>query len=160
MDLPDNGKVYEHEFPYKNKTVILAQAADQTQHLLYLLNRTLPKSKPPKMYFMSIGTNNIGSARESPDLALAGIVALVDKLRNHSNATILLSALLPRYDDVVYDFQAPNCPWNDRIKELNVKLADFAAKRGPGVQLVDCSHVFAPVRNGSFHDIYSDMPDL
>eukprot|EP00747_Dinoflagellata_sp_TGD_P165633 gnl/TRDRNA2_/TRDRNA2_187176_c0_seq1.p1 gnl/TRDRNA2_/TRDRNA2_187176_c0~~gnl/TRDRNA2_/TRDRNA2_187176_c0_seq1.p1 ORF type:complete len:346 (+),score=36.83 gnl/TRDRNA2_/TRDRNA2_187176_c0_seq1:45-1082(+) len=117
--------------PKKWRPLILARAGDQTHHTLFNLGHTLPLLKTPKVFFVMIGTNNVGGqGRFGAEDTAAGVKAVVSKLRQaHPGAKVLLHGILPRSD----------LPVQDTIDRANELIRQDVQ---PGVHYIDCGHVF------------------
>jgi len=124
------------------RSLVLAGASDQTQHTLKLLEATLPLLREPQIFFVMIGTNNIGplGAFSAADTA-RGVRAVVDAIRAaHTHARVLVHSILPRSDIFC---AASRLQCQDTIEAVNGQLEAFARDAGRGVKHVDCSGVFA-----------------
>ena len=98
--------------------------ADRTQNILWRLEHGELDGVNPKIVVVLAGTNNVGpqarDARTTAEIA-RGVKAIVDLCRQKApNATIVLTAVFPRYDNV------EALPTIDRI---NRQLATFADGR-------------------------------
>ena len=104
--------------------------ADTTQNILWRLDEGELDGVHPKVIVLLAGTNNIGSHRTlaDPDAAVAdvtrGIEAILDEMRGKApEATIILTAIFPRNDNMAY------LPVIDQVNANLVKLADGRAVR-------------------------------
>eukprot|EP00747_Dinoflagellata_sp_TGD_P158435 gnl/TRDRNA2_/TRDRNA2_177817_c0_seq20.p1 gnl/TRDRNA2_/TRDRNA2_177817_c0~~gnl/TRDRNA2_/TRDRNA2_177817_c0_seq20.p1 ORF type:complete len:295 (+),score=12.92 gnl/TRDRNA2_/TRDRNA2_177817_c0_seq20:56-940(+) len=134
MVIPD----YWHPF-------LLSYPGQGTQHTIRDLERTLPWLKTPKVFMVLIGTNNLwrfGRVIPTTDTA-RGVEAAVNYIRGaHPKAKVLLHGILPR----------GGFAWLQRkIDETNGLLQSFGQSHQPGVEYIDCGHVFRK---------HTDMQDL
>eukprot|EP00747_Dinoflagellata_sp_TGD_P158467 gnl/TRDRNA2_/TRDRNA2_177817_c0_seq5.p1 gnl/TRDRNA2_/TRDRNA2_177817_c0~~gnl/TRDRNA2_/TRDRNA2_177817_c0_seq5.p1 ORF type:complete len:284 (+),score=10.44 gnl/TRDRNA2_/TRDRNA2_177817_c0_seq5:57-908(+) len=133
MVIPDNWRPF-----------IIAHDGHKTQHTIRDLERTLPWLKTPKVFMVLIGTNNLwrfGRVIPTTDTA-RGVEAAVNYIRGaHPKAKVLLHGILPR--------RKPGS--QPKIDEANKLLQSFGQSHHPGVEYIDCGHVF---RN------HTDMQDL
>ncbi len=107
--------------------------ADSCQNILWRLRNGELDGVNPKVIVLLAGTNNIGAGESADDVAL-GVQAVVKTCRKKApNATIILTAIFPRNDNVAYlpTIQAANEKlkgFSDgkRIRFLNINsgLAD------------------------------------
>lgn len=98
--MKENKIIFDRLFQSNNSrihAIALGISSDQTSHLLYrLLNGEMPSGLEAKLFFLLIGTNNIGSGC-SANATFAGITKVVSLIRQtRPSATILLHALFPR----------------------------------------------------------------
>eukprot|EP00747_Dinoflagellata_sp_TGD_P158481 gnl/TRDRNA2_/TRDRNA2_177817_c0_seq64.p1 gnl/TRDRNA2_/TRDRNA2_177817_c0~~gnl/TRDRNA2_/TRDRNA2_177817_c0_seq64.p1 ORF type:complete len:295 (+),score=19.14 gnl/TRDRNA2_/TRDRNA2_177817_c0_seq64:56-940(+) len=134
MVIPDNW----HPF-------VIAHGAHKTQHTIRDLERTLPWLKTPKVFMVLIGSNNLLWGTPPKETA-RGVAAVVDRIRAaHPKAKVLLHGILPR--------GVPGL--QPKIDETNDLLQSFGQSHQPGVEYIDCGHVF---RNQT--DMLKLMPDL
>eukprot|EP00747_Dinoflagellata_sp_TGD_P158464 gnl/TRDRNA2_/TRDRNA2_177817_c0_seq47.p1 gnl/TRDRNA2_/TRDRNA2_177817_c0~~gnl/TRDRNA2_/TRDRNA2_177817_c0_seq47.p1 ORF type:complete len:285 (+),score=13.36 gnl/TRDRNA2_/TRDRNA2_177817_c0_seq47:56-910(+) len=134
MVIPDNWRPF-----------IIAHDGHKTQHTIRDLERTLPWLKTPKVFMVLIGTNNLwrfGRVIPTTDTA-RGVEAAVNYIRGaHPKAKVLLHGILPR----------GGFAWLQRkIDETNGLLQSFGQSHQPGVEYIDCGHVFRK---------HTDMQDL
>jgi len=126
--------------PLKKRTVVIAGAMDQTQHTLYTLREVLPSLHRPRVFFVLIGTNNIGTALMSPAKTFTGVRAVVDSIRTaFPGVKVLLHTQLPRYDESERDKGV----LQTRLDVLDRLVVDNFAREAPMVQMVNCSGAFA-----------------
>eukprot|EP00747_Dinoflagellata_sp_TGD_P158476 gnl/TRDRNA2_/TRDRNA2_177817_c0_seq6.p1 gnl/TRDRNA2_/TRDRNA2_177817_c0~~gnl/TRDRNA2_/TRDRNA2_177817_c0_seq6.p1 ORF type:complete len:286 (+),score=14.71 gnl/TRDRNA2_/TRDRNA2_177817_c0_seq6:57-914(+) len=121
---------------------IIAHGRHGTQHSIRDLERTLPWLKTPKVFMVLIGTNNLNWGMPTTDTA-SGVAAVVNHIRcAHPKAKVLLHGILPR----------GGFAWLQRkIDETNGLLQSFGQSHQPGVEYIDCGHVFRK---------HTDMQDL
>eukprot|EP00747_Dinoflagellata_sp_TGD_P158429 gnl/TRDRNA2_/TRDRNA2_177817_c0_seq14.p1 gnl/TRDRNA2_/TRDRNA2_177817_c0~~gnl/TRDRNA2_/TRDRNA2_177817_c0_seq14.p1 ORF type:complete len:287 (+),score=8.86 gnl/TRDRNA2_/TRDRNA2_177817_c0_seq14:56-916(+) len=114
---------------------IIAHGRHGTQHSIRDLERTLPWLKTPKVFMVLIGTNNLwrfGRVIPTTDTA-RGVEAAVNYIRGaHPKAKVLLHGILPR--------RKPGS--QPKIDEANKLLQSFGQSHHPGVEYIDCGHVF------------------
>jgi (4-O-methyl)-D-glucuronate---lignin esterase len=97
--------------------------ADRTEHMLWRIENGELDGVNPKVIVILAGTNNVGQVQGSPDERVAditrGIRALLDISRRKApNATIILTGILPRNDNMSY------MPIITRINEAIARFAD------------------------------------
>jgi len=124
------------DYAFHNSSVVLAGAMDETQHSLYIMNATMSKLRAPKMFFVLIGTNNIGNSRMGPQNAIVGVKAVIGKIQESFPSTkILVHTQLPRGDD-------PTGKLQSQLDVLDSMVAPFVRAGAPQLQLVNCSAAF------------------
>lgn len=155
---------FDLTFHHAGSSLVLASGGDQTVHTLQMLHEVAGPLLPPRVFFVMIGTNNVGNNWAMPDSAVAGVRAVVLNLRMLFPATrILLHPLLPRADDQIRPDTVhgarflPNLPWQQTIDEVNRQLLLFVAENISGLDWVDCGHVFP---RGAGQHARELMPDL
>jgi len=98
--------------------------ADRTQNILWRLENGELDGINPKVIVLLAGTNNVGpQARDARTIAeiARGVKAIVDACqRKAPNATVILTAIFPRYDD---------SGARSTIERINQQLASFADGR-------------------------------
>jgi lysophospholipase L1-like esterase len=114
-------------------------SADRTQHVLWRLQNGEGSGFSPRLIILLIGTNNTGMEKDSPAIrnspaeALAGVIKVVDELRERfPKATILHFAIFPRDE--------PDSLSRKQIEEINHALADRPLPSN--VSLVNIGHLF------------------
>lgn len=108
--LPDNRRVFESHFTKSGggdlEAIALGSSGDTTNNLLWHLeNGMLPHSLQPKVWFVLIGTNNLGRSGCSQQSTLDGILAVLRHLQQKrpEPAKIVLHGLLPRSEKAMED---------------------------------------------------------
>lgn len=78
----------------------LGIAGDITTNLLYRIqNGEIPKSLNPKVWWLLIGTNDLGQKECSEEIIFIGIVRIVEEiLRRKPDSTVVINGILPRTD--------------------------------------------------------------
>eukprot|EP00747_Dinoflagellata_sp_TGD_P158486 gnl/TRDRNA2_/TRDRNA2_177817_c0_seq69.p1 gnl/TRDRNA2_/TRDRNA2_177817_c0~~gnl/TRDRNA2_/TRDRNA2_177817_c0_seq69.p1 ORF type:complete len:288 (+),score=9.85 gnl/TRDRNA2_/TRDRNA2_177817_c0_seq69:57-920(+) len=137
MVIPDNW----HPF-------VIAHGAHKTQHTIRDLERTLPWLKTPKVFMVLIGSNNLLWGT-SPKNTARGVAAVVNRIRDvHPKVKVLLHGIWPRGGGV---WPRGKPMLQPRIDETNDLLQSFGQSHQPGVEYIDCGHVFRK---------HTDMQDL
>ena len=103
---------------YKDRHAVnLGISGDQTQHVLWRLENGNIEGISPKLAMLMIGTNN-ANAKHSSDDIVAGVKAIVEKLREKLPGTkILVLGIFPRGADD-----------NNPIRQTNMKANEGIAK--------------------------------
>eukprot|EP00747_Dinoflagellata_sp_TGD_P186908 gnl/TRDRNA2_/TRDRNA2_44283_c0_seq1.p1 gnl/TRDRNA2_/TRDRNA2_44283_c0~~gnl/TRDRNA2_/TRDRNA2_44283_c0_seq1.p1 ORF type:complete len:239 (+),score=28.59 gnl/TRDRNA2_/TRDRNA2_44283_c0_seq1:64-717(+) len=140
--------------PHEWRTLILAGGGDQTQHTLKKLEIFLPVLNNPRIFFVMIGTNNIGfTGGFNASETSAGVRTVVTAIREaHPDAQVLLHPILPRAQSAP-DFRHMQAT----IDEANGEIQAFALAAAPDVQYTDCNAVFP---RGDTAEAHALMPDL
>lgn len=131
----------------------LGISGDRTQHVLWRLDHGELAGLKPKAVVLMIGTNNTGqekdgSARNSTSEVIAGVTAVVEKIRTKvPQSKLLLLAVFPR--------GAVSAPQRAQIKEINSAIAKL--DDGKMVKFIDIGNVFL-AEDGSIPKTI--MPDL
>lgn len=138
--------VFQGTFAHYNTSLILARGGDQTPHTLHALGEVLPLLDAPKLFFVLLGTNNLGNNWSTAGETAAGVRAVVARLRAaFPDSRVLLHPILPRADDrvrkTIPGMGGPRQPFQATVDEANLELAAFA-RAAAGLELVDCSQVF------------------
>ncbi|MCC5907148.1 MAG: hypothetical protein JJU13_13135 [Balneolaceae bacterium] len=86
-----------NEFYGARRAVNIGISADRTQHVLWRLENGNIDGIYPELTILMIGTNNSGTDRNTPPEILAGLKAVVEKIRSSLPGTkILLLGIFPR----------------------------------------------------------------
>lgn len=119
---------------YFRTTYTLQLPPRQSPKLLWRLkNGELPKSLNPSVFWLLIGTNDIGRTWCSMELVVIGIIRNVEEiLKQRPESTVVLNALFPRTYNK-QGFVAKGGPvkpsvWKE-IQLINSKLKDYARFR-------------------------------
>lgn len=82
----------------KHNGVTLGISGDLTTSLLWRLqNGEMPANLHPKVFWLLIGTNDVGNKWCSPEATLLGILRVVEEIRKQKPGTmIILNSILPR----------------------------------------------------------------
>lgn len=99
-------------------------------------NGELPGKLNPAVFWLLIGTNDIGKTWCSPELVVIGIIRIVEEIRRKKPAaTVVINGLLPRtFDKGGYVAKVGRAPrlkvsvWED-IKAINDELKFYASYR-------------------------------
>jgi len=154
----DNPAEYESLFTLdgggKYEGLVLGISGDTSTNLLWRMqNGELPSALNPSVFWILIGTNDMGVDWCSPEATLIGILRVVEELRaKKPGSTIVINGLLPRSFDRKHGFVArkrtrvidskPNPPalWHD-ILVINGQLREFSMQH-EGVEYFDASNIF------------------
>ncbi len=103
---------------YDNRNAVnLGISGDQTQHVLWRLENGNIEGISPKLAMLMIGTNN-ANAKQKPEDIVAGVKAIVEKLRDKLPQTkVLLLGIFPRGEDD-----------HNPIRQVNMKANEIIAK--------------------------------
>ena len=131
----------------------LAIGGDRAQDLGWRLQHgLLPSALRPKVFFVMIGTNDLG-AGERWDVAASEVQLVLEQLHaRRPDAHVIVHGLLPRGSDE----GAPRTPsfhrspwWlaaqnnhYESITKVNAKLNAFATRHREWLSYLDCSHLF------------------
>jgi lysophospholipase L1-like esterase len=92
-------EVWAKYYGHRN-AINLGIGGDRTQHVLWRLDNGNLDGLKPKAAVVMIGTNNSNGEDNSPDQIVAGVRAIVDKLRTKLPETkVLLVAIFPRSEN-------------------------------------------------------------
>ena len=132
---------------------IVVTSIKSTNLLWRMQNGELPSALNPSVFWILIGTNDMGVDWCSPEATLIGILRVVEELRaKKPGSTIVINGLLPRSFDRKHGFVArkrtrgidskPNPPalWHD-ILVINGQLREFSMQH-EGVEYFDASNIF------------------
>mmetsp|Transcript_102935 Transcript_102935/g.320777 ORF Transcript_102935/g.320777 Transcript_102935/m.320777 type:complete len:332 (-) Transcript_102935:17-1012(-) len=146
------------ELPARWRPLVLAAGGDQTQHTLWHLRRCVPVLKPPRVFVLMLGSNNLAlQGSMTPEDTVRGLGAVVQALRAaHPRAPVLLHSILPRANDQALFQKDPRKFFQVKIDKANGLLPGLA-RRTPGVFHVDCTRVFP---RGIGRDARAVLPDL
>lgn len=153
-----NPEVYESLFTLnrggKYEGLVLGISGDTSANLLWRLqNGELPSSLNPTVFWLLIGTNDLGVSWCSAEVALIGILRVVEEIRaKKPGSIIVINGLLPRTFDTRKGFvtrkknpglgNKKNRPvlWND-IVEINKELEEYS-KHHDGVEYFNPNGIF------------------
>jgi lysophospholipase L1-like esterase len=94
---PKGGKAVWEEFYGKRKAINMGVSGDRTENVLWRFEHGQLDGIKAKVAVVMIGTNNSGKGRNTPDEILAGVVAVINQIRQRQPDTkILLLAIFPR----------------------------------------------------------------
>jgi lysophospholipase L1-like esterase len=142
------GKDVWDKYYGKRNAANLGISGDQTQHVLWRLENGNIDGISPNLAVIMIGTNNAG-AKQSAEDVVAGVTAIVEKLREKLPQTkLLLLAIFPRG-------AADNDPKREdkmKFNETNIKANEIIAK------LADGKMIFFMDINDKFLDADHKLP--
>ncbi len=134
-----DGRAIWREHYGKRRAINLGVGGDRTEHVLWRLDNGNLDGLAPKVTVVLIGTNNFGHSTAETHQVLAGIKAVVRKVREKSpTTTILLLGIFPRGPS----FNRTR----GRILQVNQALAHL--HNGRDIHVLDIGHVFVD-ENGS-----------
>ena len=111
----------------------LGIGSDQTQHVLWRLERGNLDGLHPKLAVVLIGVNNVPHEEDTPRMVLEGVTAVVQKLREKLPQTkVLLLGIFP--------FRQDFCAQRAKALEVNQALAKLAD--GQSVFYLDIGSLF------------------
>lgn len=114
------GKAQQEKYFGKYRRVNLGLGWNGTQHVLWELENIKTEAISPKAVMLMIGTNNIGWLKQTPQQAIGGIQAVLNKLRESwPNAKILLLGVFPRGAE-------PTDRYRAMIDEINAAIEKMA----------------------------------
>lgn len=119
----------------KYKGVPLGISGDRTTDLLWRLqNGEMPQSLNPKVFWLLIGTNDMGGSWCSPEATFLGILRVVEEIRTKKEGTlIVMNSIMPRtfngkgYMNKAKSTDDPPPLWNV-IKNINAKLKEYSSQ--------------------------------
>jgi lysophospholipase L1-like esterase len=115
----DQGKEIWKKYYDKRNAVNLGYGGDGTQHVLWRLDNGEIDGITPKLAVIMIGTNNAGNDRDSAANIVAGVKAIVEKLRKKQpEMKILVLGIFPRGEDDKDAFRQVNMKANESIAKL------------------------------------------
>ena len=131
----------------------LAIGGDRAQDLGWRLQHgLLPPNLQPKVFFVMIGTNDLGSGEEHEVVSSEVQLVLEQLHAARPHATIVLHGLLPRGGDegIPHTSAFHRSGWwsaahnnhYDPIRRVNAKLSSFAGRNPQWLKYLDCSHLF------------------
>lgn len=136
-----------NEFYGNRKALNIGISADRTQHVLWRLENGNIDGIDPELTVLMIGTNNSGAERNTPPEILAGVKAVVEKIRSSLPGTnILLLGIFPRGTE-----------FNDQrgvITQVNQALSKMDGREN--IHFLDIGHAFLEPDGSISEEI---MPD-
>jgi lysophospholipase L1-like esterase len=140
----------------------------QCEHLLYRLqNGELPSSLHAKVFWVLIGTNDLGAYGCSADSIAAGNIRIVEELKKHrdddpkstTKKTIVLNSILPRAggdtrNPRVNVYENPRHDWQI-IQRINQWLECYADST-PGVEFFNATDLFIDESGYGIQEYYED----
>jgi len=142
-------ELFQKENGGKVNGLALGITNDTSSNLLYRLqNGELPQTLNPKVWWLLIGTNDLGNTECVEEITLLGIFRVVEEiLRYKQNSTIVINGILPRTDRAdghlggsLSEDEADFNLWSS-IKRINKKL-QAVADEIDNVEFVDSSEFF------------------
>jgi lysophospholipase L1-like esterase len=122
-------------------------AADRTEQLLWRLSQGQMNGIHPRLIFLLIGTNNLGT--NTNEQIAEGIKAIIDQYKKLCpDATIVVQGIFPRERDAFN-------PWRERIKEINKIISTYA--NGKNILFLDFGEKFLKPDGTLSQDV---MPDF
>jgi lysophospholipase L1-like esterase len=136
-----------NEFYGESRALNIGISADRTQHVLWRLENGNIDGIYPELTILMIGTNNSGADRNTPPEILAGVKAVVEKIRSSLPDTkILLLGIFPR-----------GAEFNDQrgvITQVNQALSKMDGR--DHIYFLDIGHAFLEPDGSISEEI---MPD-
>jgi lysophospholipase L1-like esterase len=129
----------------KVEGIVLGIAAERCRHLLYRLqDGVLGESFSPKVFWLLIGTNDLGGEWCNVDAIVAGNIAIVEELLKlrPDTATIVINSLLPRSNPLLWKYELL----------INERLECYANVT-EGVEFFDASDIFMMSNNGTLQHL-------
>ena len=131
------------------KAVNFGIGGDRVQHVLWRVENGEFEGIKPKVVVLMIGTNNSGTAENSPEQIAAGIKNIIDAIHKRSPETkVLLLAIFPR---------GPNPADANRVKNEKVNAIIAKLDDGKSVHYLDIGAKFLKEDGTLTKDI---MPDF
>uniref|UniRef100_A0A7S2MVJ4 SGNH hydrolase-type esterase domain-containing protein n=1 Tax=Helicotheca tamesis TaxID=374047 RepID=A0A7S2MVJ4_9STRA len=158
----------------------LGIAGDTSPNLLWrIVKGEIPLDLDPKVFWVTIGTNDLLRTQCSEEVVLLGILRVVEEIQNlKPSATIVINSILPMssHPDGVLEYKAKkkqaklnkqNVKKNGKayfdlwpsIKSVNEELEKFVSEQS-GIKYFDASKVFVEERSDGFYLVDGTMmPD-
>ena len=128
-----NGKAVWAKYYARRHALNLGIGSDHTQHVLWRLDHGNLDGLKPKVAVVLIGVNNIPDDTNTPRQVLAGVTAVVKKIREKLPATkVLLLGIFPFREDF--------CP--QRAKALQINQALHKLDDGQWIRFLDFGYLF------------------
>jgi lysophospholipase L1-like esterase len=113
------GKEVWKQYYDKRNAVNLGIGGDQTQNVLWRLENGNIDGISPKLAMLMIGTNNANTNKQTPEDIIAGVKAIVEKLREKLPGTkVLVLGIFPRGADDQNPIRQTNIKANEGIAKL------------------------------------------
>lgn len=116
-----------------------------------LQNGEMPPALKPKVWWLLIGTNDLGSDSCNANAITVGNIRIVEEIRQHQpNATIVINSLLPRSNEELAHNANPY--WNV-LRQVNHRLECYA-NHTPGVEFFNATTIFVsqdPAEKGDYY---------
>lgn len=158
-------KYFDKSTGAKYNGLALGIAGDSSPNLLWRITQNEMNDLKPKVWWINIGINDILSTNCSEEIALMGILRIVEELIFRSDgATIVINSILPvatRSSMSLEGKHIRNKYWV-AIKIINERLQTFA-KKHPGVKFFDATEILTENRGGTKYmqkDLFMDKVHL
>jgi lysophospholipase L1-like esterase len=126
--------------------VTLGIAAERCANTLYRLQHNGIGSLHPKVWWVLIGTNDLGGEWCSEEAIVAGNIAIVQELqRLRPEAVIVINSILPKNDH----------EW-PHLMRVNERLQCYAAST-PGVEFFNATDIFRNATDGSLMNLMDGL---
>ena len=163
----DISRVFEKHFTKKGggdfDGLALGLAGDTSPNLLWrLLNGEMPPDLNPKVWWVTIGTNDLLRSQCSEEVTLMGILRVVEEiLRQKPDATVVINSILPLSQDAKGLLKSSHKSQGKKgglnlwpsIKAINAQLSRFAGLHHR-IKFLDCTEIFVEQRRG---DLFLDQ---
>jgi lysophospholipase L1-like esterase len=126
----------------------LGIAGDSSPNLFWRIRQDEMRNLSPKVWWVSIGRNDLFRTKCSEEVALMGVLRVVEELAaKNDGATIVINSLLPTSNKINLQLEggfSHNDMWLS-IQEVNTRLKKFASKHHH-VVFYDADDVFVETR--------------
>jgi lysophospholipase L1-like esterase len=148
--LRGHNRVFRQLFNKKNggkvDAVTLGIAAERCANTLYRLQHNGIGNLHPKVWWVLIGTNDLGGEWCSEEAILAGNIAIVQELqRLRPEAVIVINSILPKNDN----------EW-PHLMRVNERLQCYAAST-PRVEFFNSTDIFRNATDGSLMNLMDGL---
>ena len=147
--LDNVGKSVQDKYLGEYKRVNLGFGGIGTHHLLWVLDHIDADAIHPKAVMLLIGTNNIGWLKQTPEMTIGGVEAVVAKVRTlWPDAKLLVMGVFPRSE-------LPTDPSREKVRTVNAAISKLAD--GKNVVFMDIGDKFLNQDGVETRDILSDF---
>ncbi|MBQ3349578.1 MAG: GDSL family lipase [Thermoguttaceae bacterium] len=147
--LDSTGKTVQDKHLGEYKRVNLGFGGIGTHHLLWVLDNIDADAIHPKAVMLLIGTNNIGWLKQTPEMTIGGVEAIVAKVRTlWPDAKLLVMGVFPRSE-------LPTDPSREKVRTVNAAISKLAD--GKNVVFMDIGDKFLNQDGVETRDILSDF---
>ena len=147
--LDSTGKTVQDKYLGEYKRVNLGFGGIGTHHLLWVLDNIDADAVHPKAVMLLIGTNNIGWLKQTPEMTIGGVEAVVAKVRTlWPDAKLLVMGVFPRSE-------LPTDPSREKVRTVNAAISKLAD--GEHVFFMDIGDKFLNQDGVETRDILSDF---
>ncbi len=147
--LDSTGKTVQDKYLGEYKRVNLGFGGIGTHHLLWVLDHIDADAIHPKAVMLLIGTNNIGWLKQTPEMTIGGVEAVVAKVRTlWPDAKLLVMGVFPRSE-------LPTDPSREKVRTVNAAISKLAD--GENVVFMDIGDKFLNQDGVETRDILSDF---